>query len=69
MNKLHRAYRFSKESCTKSDKLPQVMSLESPSVGAGGHKFEIKKSEGVELERSELTKPLYPAPHLCFRLQ
>ncbi len=48
--KLHKAFCGSRGSCEKSDKLPQVMSLESGSVG--------KKSGVVELERSELTGPL-----------
>lgn len=41
----------------KSEKLPQVMSLESASVEE--HKFENeKKSVGVELDRSDLIRPL-----------
>ncbi len=40
----------------KSDKLPQVMSLESASVGAEDYNFENEM--GVQLEGSELTRPL-----------
>ncbi len=39
----------------KSDKLPQVMSLGSNSVGAEDYKFE---NVGVELEESEFNRPL-----------
>ncbi len=40
----------------KSDKCPQVMSLESALVEDEGYTFENEKN--VELERSELTRPL-----------
>lgn len=43
-----------------SDKLSQVMSLESAS-GEAEDKFE-------ELERSELIRPLWPFTHFCLRL-
>ncbi len=59
----------SRGSCMKSDKLPQVMSCESVLVWVEDYKFEnAKKSEGVALERSEFSRPLQPAPHLCLRL-
>lgn len=38
--------------CVKSDKLPQVISLESVSVGLKAYKLEKKKNGFMELERS-----------------
>ena len=40
--KLYEAFCSSRGSCVKSDKLPQVMSLESASVGAEDYTFENK---------------------------
>ena len=46
-------------SCVKSDNVPQVMSPESEPVRAEDYKFENeKKSVGVVLQRSEVTRPL-----------
>lgn len=45
----------------QSDRLPQVTSLEPVSVGSEDYKFgnrNNKTSEGVELERSELGRPV-----------
>lgn len=45
------------------------MSLKVMSVDAEDYKFENEKeNEGVELERSEVTRTLWPASPLCIRL-
>lgn len=50
----------------KCGELPQVMSLESASFGSEDCKLgKKKKSGGVKLQGSELTRPL----HLCSRLE
>ncbi len=40
--------------------------LSQSSIGA--EVWKRKRSVGAELERSDLTRPLQPAPHLCLRL-
>lgn len=50
----------------KSNKVPEVMSLESGSVGVEGHEFENEQKIGdVELQSSELIRFL----SVCLRLQ
>lgn len=44
----------------KSVKLPRVISLESALVGSEDCKCENEKSQGMELERSELTVAAAP---------
>ena len=49
--------------------MPQVMTLDFTSVGSEEYKFEFKKKlEGVELERSDLTRPWKASLHFCLRL-
>lgn len=66
---VYKAYR---ESCEKPfagpdrAKVLQIMSLESVLVGAEDFKFENEKK--LAFDTSEFTRPLWPAPHLCFRL-
>ncbi len=50
---LNEVFCGSRGSCVKSDKLPQMMSLESVSVGSEDYKNE-KKSGGVEFEEVRL---------------
>ncbi len=49
--KLYKAFCGSGWSCEKSDKLPQVMSLESALVGAENDKFENKKIWGCGVRK------------------
>ncbi len=51
--RLYKAFCFSREGCTKSDKLPQVMTLEAASVG-------------VE-DTFENLENLCSVPHMCFK--
>ncbi len=53
-HKLYEGFCGSRGSYTKSDEVPQVMSLESASVGSEDYKFENEKNLCVELERGEL---------------
>lgn len=57
MKKLYKAFRGSRGSCAKSDKSPQVMSLESELVGSEDYKFENENIWGYG-DRSDLTRPL-----------
>lgn len=45
--KLYKVLCGSRASCSKSDKLPQVLPLESALAGAEDHKFENEKIMGV----------------------
>ena len=57
IKKKYKAFCVSKGSSVKSDKLPQIMSLELASVGAEDYKFGTEeKSGGVELERCEVSR-------------
>lgn len=59
--KLYKGFYGFRGSWLKSDKSPQVMPLKSASFGSEDFKFENeKKSGGVEVKGSELTKPLQP---------
>ncbi len=44
------------------------MPLESTSAGTEDNKFDNEKNLWCGLEKSGLTRPLQPAPHLCLRL-